>query len=82
MKVTTFVILQSQKLKKARIFQKGKIYLFEIQSKPNLNFHIVVKHKNLLTLGRLATPSSRLRPDGSRTSYMRVIHSYEKLAEC
>jgi hypothetical protein len=28
-----------------------------------------------LTLGMLATPSSRLRPDGSQISYMRVyIH--------
>ena len=39
------------------------------------------KNQNL-TPGRLATPSSRLRPDGSQISYMSVIHSYEKSEEC
>jgi hypothetical protein len=42
MKVTTFVTLQSQNLKNVRLLQKEKIYLFEIQSNPNLNLNIVV----------------------------------------
>jgi hypothetical protein len=46
--------------------KKGKAYLFQIQSTPNLNLYFV-KQTNL-TSGRLATPSSR--PDGLRI----IIH--------
>jgi hypothetical protein len=62
MKVTIFVLLQSQNLKNVKLLQNRKMYLFEIQSTPNLNLHLGVKQTNL-TMGRLATPSSRLRPN-------------------
>jgi hypothetical protein len=50
MKVTTFIILQSQNHNNIRLLQMGKIYSFEIQSNPNLNLNIVVKQTKFIYL--------------------------------
>jgi hypothetical protein len=47
MKVTTFIILQSQNLRNVELLQKGNIDLFEIQSNPYLNLKTVVKQIKL-----------------------------------
>jgi hypothetical protein len=76
MKVTTFVILQSQNLKNVRLLQKGKIYLFEIQSNPNLN--IVVTNK-IEYWGGLPLPLAvyvRMAPD----LFIRVYITIQKIS--
>jgi hypothetical protein len=55
---------------------KFKIETIAIQDSKKTKFksHYCCNNQNL-TVRRLATPSSRLRPDGSRISHMRVyIH--------
>ena len=80
MKVTTFVTLQSQNLKNVRLLQKEKIYLFEIQSNPNLNLNIVVTNK-IEHWGGLPLPLAVYVRMAHELSIYVYIYPHEKLAE-